>query len=74
MTNVLKWIGLVFTLSGALTTSLGIQDINIYLFNLGSLMYLSWAIRVRDMNLIIVNAGLLMIYIIGLIRIGISNV
>jgi hypothetical protein len=74
MTNVLKWVGLVFTLSGALTTSLGIQDINIYLFNLGSLMYLSWAIRVRDVNLIIVNAGLLMIYVIGLIRIGISNV
>ena len=74
MTNVFKWVGLVFTLSGALTTSLGIQDINIYLFNLGSLMYLSWAIRVRDMNLIIVNAGLLMIYVIGLIRVGISNV
>ena len=64
--NVIKWISLCLTLSGALCTSLRIDPYHIYLLNLGAIGYLTWSICVRDVNLIIVNSGLLLIYIIGL--------
>ena len=53
-------------MGGALCTSLRIDPLNIYLLNLGALLYVLWAIRIREMNLIIVNAVLLAIYIVGL--------
>jgi hypothetical protein len=64
--TIIKWIALSLTLSGALCTSLRIDPYNIYLLNLGAVGYLSWSILACDLNLIIVNAGLLLIYIIGL--------
>lgn len=66
MTTLIKWTALLLTLSGALCTSLRIDPYNIYLLNLGSAGYLSWSVLARDLNLIIVNAGLLLIYMIGL--------
>jgi len=47
---------------GAICTSINITPINVYLLNLGALLYLIWSVRVRDINLIIVNAGMLVIY------------
>lgn len=66
MTTLIKWCALFLTLSGALCTSLRLDPYNIYLLNFGSLGYLTWSIIVRDINLIIVNSGLLLIYVIGL--------
>jgi hypothetical protein len=62
---VLKWSGLVLCLIGALCTSLNITPINVYLLNLSALFYMVWSIRVRDLNLTLVNAGLLAIYCFG---------
>jgi hypothetical protein len=54
------------TLVGALLTSLQFTPENIYVLNIGSLIWLIWAIRVKENSLIAVNLGLLAIYAIGL--------
>ena len=64
--NMLKWGGMLSVVLGALATSFRIDPVNIYLLNLGALLYLIWAVRIREWNLIVVNAVLLLIYIIGL--------
>jgi len=66
LNNILKWTGCATVVLGALCTSLRIDPVNIYLLNVGALAYLIWAIRVRELNLIIVNAVLLAVYIVGL--------
>ena len=68
LNNILKWGGCVAVVLGALCTSLRIDPLNIYLLNVGALAYLLWAIRIRETNLIIVNAVLLAIYILGLFQ------
>jgi hypothetical protein len=66
--DIVKWLALAATLGGAICTSFRIDPLNVYLLNLGSLLYLTWSIRVRDINLICVNAGLMLIYIVGIFR------
>jgi len=63
---VLKWTACAVTLAGALCTALRIDPLNIYLLNAGSALYLIWSIRIREANLIVINAALLIIYVIGL--------
>jgi hypothetical protein len=65
--NIAKHLALVATLSGALATSLALDPLNIVLLNLGAVLYLYWAVSVRDWNLVAVNGGLLTIYVIGAI-------
>lgn len=66
LTVGLKWAGTVITLAGALCTSLRIDPLNVYLLNLGSLVFVFWALRIRDSAMITVNMGLLGIYVLGL--------
>jgi len=70
MTNklnfALSWMGCFFVASGALTTSLRIDPLNIYLLNFGALFYLIWSIRVKERSLIVTNGVLLALYIIGI--------
>jgi hypothetical protein len=63
---ILKWTACFTTLAGALCTALRIDPLNIYLLNTGSLLYLIWSLRIRELNLIVINGGLLAIYIVGL--------
>ena len=58
---------MALVIAGALCTSLRIDPLNIMLLNLGALVYMIWAMRIREMNLVIVNAVLLAIYAIGLL-------
>lgn len=64
----LKWIACGITLVGALCTSLRIDPMNIYLLNVGAVLYLIWSVRIREWNLVVINAGLLLIYVIGLLQ------
>lgn len=66
LTWALKWAGTWVTLAGALCTSLRIDPLNVYLLNLGSLLFVCWAIRIRERAMITVNVGLLSIYLLGL--------
>jgi len=61
----LKWLACLVTLAGALCTSLRIDPLNIYLLNLGAVLYLAWGYRIREWNLVAINAGLLAIYLCG---------
>jgi hypothetical protein len=62
----LKWSACAVTLSGAACTSLRWDPLNIYLLNLGATLYLAWGYRIRQWNLVAINAGLLIIYLFGL--------
>jgi hypothetical protein len=64
--TVLKWVACAVTLAGALCTSLQIDPLNIWLLNLGALLYLVWSVRIREWSLVTINAGLLLIYIVGI--------
>ena len=67
MNNVFKWAGCALVCAGALCTSLRIDPLNIWLLNTGALVYLLWAIRIRETNLIVVNGVLLILYLVGLV-------
>ncbi len=64
---VLKWTACLVTLGGALCTALRIDPMNIYLLNAGAFLYLVWSVRIREWNLIVINAALLTIYCVGLL-------
>lgn len=63
---ILKWAACGVTLAGALCTALRIDPMNIYLLNAGAFLYLIWSVRIRELNLIVINASLLTIYVVGL--------
>jgi hypothetical protein len=56
----------VVTLIGAILTSLRIDPMNIYLLNVGAILYFVWGYRIREWNLIVINAGFILIYAIGI--------
>lgn len=60
---ILKWAACGVTLAGALFTSLDLAH-NKELLLLGSVLYLIWSVRIRELNLIVINAALALIYII----------
>jgi hypothetical protein len=64
-TDIIKWIATVITLFGALATSFKFDPLNIYLLNLGALLFLIWGILIKERAMIAVNAGLLVIYLMG---------
>lgn len=61
----LKWIACVVTLVGAISTSMGLDPVNVYLLNLGAAIYLWWSVLIREWSLIVINTGLLIIYMAG---------
>jgi len=63
---ILKWVATAITLAGALLTSLDIHPLNLYVLNIGTIIWLIWAIRVKETSLIVVDIGLLACYAIGL--------
>jgi hypothetical protein len=67
LTTVLKWVGTILTVGGALMTAIDVDPLNIYLFNLGALSWLIAAVRMKELSLIVVNGALLTIYVIGFI-------
>lgn len=65
--NILKWLATFVTLGGALATALMIDPLNIWLLNLGALMFLTWGFLIKEKAMVAVNFGLLAIYVFGLI-------
>ncbi len=66
MTEILKWLGTALTIGGAVATALAIDPLNVYLFNVGAVTWLWAAIRMKEKSLIVVNAGLLAVYLFGI--------
>ena len=67
LTSVLKTLGTVFTILGALLTVHAVDPLNVWAFNIGGVFWLAAAVRMKDINLIAVNTGLLTIYLYGVI-------
>jgi hypothetical protein len=67
ITTTIKWTATAVTLSGAVLASLNIYPASALVLNLGSFLFLIWSILIRDRAMITVNAGLLMIYTVGLL-------
>ena len=67
LADIIKWIATVITLLGALATALMYDPLNVYLLNLGAIFFLVWAVMIKEKAMITVNAGLLLIYITGLV-------
>jgi hypothetical protein len=64
--NLLKWSGCAFVCLGATCTAFHIgENINIYLFNAASVCYGIWGYRIKELNQVIVNLFLVIIYIVG---------
>ena len=57
------------TIAGALLTALNIYPLNVWAFNVGSVLWLIFAARIKENSLVVVNAGLLVIYIFGAVKV-----
>jgi hypothetical protein len=76
LNNFLKWTATVLTLLGAALVSAKtdptlvdlIQSWDVRCLNLGCVIWLIWSVRIRDFGLIVVNGGLLLIYMLGTVR------
>jgi hypothetical protein len=64
---ILEWSATIVTVGAAIATALSIDPLNIYLFNIGSVLWLVWAVRIKRASLMVVNVGLLAVYVYGLI-------
>ena len=67
LNNAIKWTATVFTVLGALAVSNGWDPLNIYLLNIGSILWVWWGIRIRENSIIVVNVSMLLVYLYGLI-------
>lgn len=64
----LQWVATTLTLAGAVLTAIGYNPANMWCFNIGTVVWLVWSIRARNASLIAVNAGLLLVYTVGILR------
>lgn len=61
----LEWFATLITLIGAGLTSLHYDPYNVYLLNFGSLLWIIWAVLEKRFSIAVVNAGMMIIYILG---------
>lgn len=64
---ILEWTATLVTVGGAVSTALSIDPLNIILFNIGSILWLWWALRTNRNSIVVVNVGLLAVYVYGLL-------
>lgn len=67
--DYLQWSATLFTILGAVFTSLNTYPINVVAFNVGGVLWLLYAVRLKHNALIVTNAGLLLIYVLGLVKV-----
>ena len=65
LVNKIKWVATAVTLAGAVATADMFDPLNIWLLNIGSLLFLIWAVMIKEKAMITVNSGLLLIYVFG---------
>ena len=65
LVNKIKWVATAVTLAGAVATAAMFDLLNIWLLNIGSLLFLIWAVMIKEKAMITVNSGLLLIYVFG---------
>lgn len=68
MDRWLKWLATIALITGAMLTSMDIRPWNIWAFNVGNLAWIAVGLIWREWSLVVLNAGLTIIYAIGLLR------
>ena len=68
MIKLVEWIATFVTLAGAVLTARDIDPLNIYVLNAGSALWFFWGMIGRHYSIAIVNLGMLLIYIYGIIQ------
>lgn len=63
--KVLEWSATSVIVAAAIATVLAFDPINIFLFNLGSVMWLVWAVRVKRTSMIVLNVVMILVYVYG---------
>lgn len=67
--DVIQWFGVVFIVLGHSLNSMGNMDpYNIIAFSLGTILFLTWAYRVRNNAQVVVNVVSVVICGLGLYR------
>ena len=64
--NVQKWTGCALVVIGAILTAINIYPLNLIVLNSGTLIYMIWSWRVKEMSVFVVNVSLTLIYTIGI--------
>lgn len=66
--KTIKWSATFLTILGAIFTSLDMYPWNVVAFNFGSLLWVWFAMLIKEKSLIVVNVGLLLVYVAGLVK------
>lgn len=66
--QIIKWSATFLTILGAIFTSMDMYPWNVVAFNLGSLLWVWFAVLIKEKSLIVVNVGLLSVYVVGLVK------
>lgn len=68
MTKFLEWFSTIFSLIGAILTSVNVYPLNIYLSVITSITWIIWGIRTSNKGIVVVNIGFGIIFLIGTIK------
>lgn len=63
--TVLEWSATSIIVAAAIATALAYDPLNIFLFNLGSVLWLVWAVRVKRTSMIVLNIVMILVYVYG---------
>ena len=67
--NTLQWTGALFVIAGHILNSIGGMDpYNIIVFLFGTIMFLTWAIRVKNKPQTVVNMVSITVCMLGIAR------
>ena len=64
----LQWTATAFTIVGAVLTSANLYPYNVFGLYVGTVLWTIWAVRIRQLSLIVVNSALLAIYLGGVVQ------
>ena len=63
--STLEWVATAITIFGAYLTAINNHPLNLYFLNVGSFLWLIWAIRTKKLSIALVNGMMLGIYLYG---------
>ena len=67
--EVLQWVGAAFIIAGHVLNALGIDGYNIAAFMLGTVAFMTWAVRVANKPQVLVNVVAMVVCGAGLYRV-----
>ena len=68
LNDMLQWVGAVFIIAGHVLNAMGADGWNILAFTLGTVAFMTWAIRVANTPQTIVNVVAITTCFVGLYR------